>query len=133
VLPLVAGEEGQRDLLIQIAYVRLRDADSGGQWSVQLTVRGAGLLPPPAKVDDDVVAIGGAGRREALPRCGEQAQARACTCGVRAATRSTRHRDDAIEHLHGLIPRQIVARHEEVATMGTGQEVRVINDALMGV
>ena len=74
-LPLVAGQEGQIDLLIQIAHVGLRDADPRGQCSVNLTVGGAGLLPPPANVDDDVVAIGGAGRRDALPLCGEQAQA----------------------------------------------------------
>jgi len=133
VLPLVAGQEGQIDLLIQIAHVGHRDADPGGQCSVNLTVRGAGLLPPPANVDDDIVAIGGASRREALPLCGEQAQARADTRGVRAAPRSTRHREDVIEHLHGLIPCQIVARHEEVATMGTGQEFRVIDEALFRV
>src|SRR2546427_11757638 len=62
-----------------------------------------------------------------------QAQARANTRGVRAATRSTGNREDTIEPLHGLIPRQIVARHEEVATMGTGQELRVIHHALVGV
>jgi hypothetical protein len=133
VLPLVAGQEGQRDLLIQIAHMGLRDTDPGSQCRVHLAVRGAGFLSPPANVDDDVVAIGGAGRREALPLCGEQAQARADTRGVRAATRSTRHREDTIEPLRGLIPRQIVARHEEVATMGTGQELRVINHALVGV
>ena len=100
---------------------------------MNLTIRGVGLLPPPANVDDDVVAIGGASRREALPLGGEQAQARANTCGVWAVPRSARHREDTIEPLHGLIPRQIVARHEEVATMGTGQELRVINHALVGV
>ena len=67
VLPLVAGQKGQIDLLIQIAHVGLRDADLGGQFGVNLAVRGAGLLPPPANAHDDVVAIGGAGRRDALP------------------------------------------------------------------
>src|SRR4029453_9073513 len=62
VLPLVAGKEGQRDLLIQIAHMGLRDTDSGSECSVNLAVRGAGFLSPPANVDDDVVAIGGAGR-----------------------------------------------------------------------
>ena len=133
VLPLVAGQEGQRDLLIQIAHMGRRDTDPGSQCSVNLAIRGAGFLSPPANVDDDVVAIGGAGRREALPLGGEQAQARADTRGVRAAPWSTRHRDDAIEPLHGLIPRQIVARHEEVATMGTGQEFRVIDETLFRV
>src|SRR5690349_7971611 len=98
-----------------------------------LTVRGAVLLPPPANAHDDVVAIGGAGRREALPLCREQAQARANTRGVRTATRSTCHREDAIEHLHGLIPSQIVTHHEQSATMRTCQELRVINAALVGV
>src|SRR2546421_538740 len=60
-----------------------------------------GSPPCGAKPHDDVVAIGGAGRREALPLCGEQTQARADTRGVRAAPRSTRHRDNAIEHLYG--------------------------------
>jgi hypothetical protein len=100
---------------------------------MNLAVRGAGFLAPPANVDDDVVAIGGAGRGEALPLCGEQAQARADSRGVRAATWSTRHREHTIESLHGLIPCQIVARHEEVATMGTGQEVRMIDEALFRV
>jgi hypothetical protein len=41
--------------------------------------------------------------------------------------------EDAIERLHSLIPGQIVARHEEIATMWTGQEFRVIDDALFRV
>jgi hypothetical protein len=68
VLPLVAGEKWHIDLLIQITHVGLRDADLGGQFGVNLAGRGAGLLPPPANAHDDVVAIGGAGRRDALPR-----------------------------------------------------------------
>ena len=67
-LPLVAGQEWHRALLIQIPHVGLRDADLGGQCGVNLAVCGAGLLPPPANAHDDVVAIGGAGGREALPR-----------------------------------------------------------------
>ena len=66
VLPLVAGQEWQIDLLIQIAHVGLRDADLGGQFGVNLAVRGAGLLPPPANAHEHIVAIGGAGRRDAL-------------------------------------------------------------------
>jgi hypothetical protein len=100
---------------------------------MNLAVRGAGFLAPPANVDNDVVAIGRAGRCEAVPLCGEQAQARADTRGVRTATWSTRRREDTIESLHGLIPGQIVARHKEVATMGTGQEFRVIDEALFRV
>src|SRR5215831_6381986 len=100
---------------------------------MNLVVCGAGCLAPPANVDDDVVSIGGAGRCEALSLCGEQAQARADTRGVRAATWSTRHREDTIESLHGLIPCQIVARHEEIATMGTGQEFRAIDETLFRV
>jgi hypothetical protein len=42
-------------------------------------------------------------------------------------------REDAIEHLHSFIPRQIVAHHEQIAAVGTGQELRWIDDALMGV
>lgn len=68
VRPVVASQEWQIDLLIQIPHVGLRDADLGGQFGVNLAVRGAGLLPPPANAHDDVVAIGGAGRRHALPR-----------------------------------------------------------------
>src|SRR5258705_12902318 len=41
VLPLVAGQEGQIDLLIQIAIIGLRDTDTGSEGSVQLAGRGA--------------------------------------------------------------------------------------------
>ena len=133
VLPLVAGQQRQIDLLIQIAHVGLRDADLGGQFGVNLAVRGAGLLPPPANAHQHIIAIGGARKGDALPLGGQQAHARARTGRVRAATRSTGHREDAIEPLHGLIPRQIVAHHQQIAAMGTGQELRLINDALVGV
>ena len=96
---------------------------------MNLTVRGAGFLAPPANVDD-VVAIGIWRRR--CPSA-EAAQARADTRGARTVTWSTRHREHTIKSLHGLIPCQIVARHEEVATMGTGQEFRVIDEALFRV
>ena len=105
----------------------------GGQFGVNLAVRGAVLLPPPANADEHIIAIGGARQGDALPLCGQQAHARARTGCVRTAPGATRHREDAIKHLHGLIPRQIVAHHQQVATMGTGQEFRLINDALVGV
>jgi hypothetical protein len=75
----------------------------------------------------------GAGSREALPLGGEQVQARTSIRGVRAAPRSTRNRQDTIEPRHGLIPPQRVAHHEEVITMGTGQELRVRHHALVDV
>src|SRR6266516_1655707 len=69
VLPLVAGQERQIDLLIQIAHVGLRDADLGGQFGVNLAVRGAVLLPPPANAYQHIIAIGGARKGEALTLC----------------------------------------------------------------
>ena len=52
---------------------------------------------------------------------------------MRAATRSTGNRDDAIEHLHGLIPREVVPGHQEVTAVEAGQQFRMINEALFGV
>jgi hypothetical protein len=42
-------------------------------------------------------------------------------------------RENAIERLHGLIPREIVAHYQHVAAMGTGQEFRMIDTALFRV
>jgi hypothetical protein len=42
-------------------------------------------------------------------------------------------REDALECLPGLIPGPIVAHHQHVAAMGTGQEFRMINEALFRV
>jgi hypothetical protein len=67
VLPLVARQQRQIEVLIQIADVGRRNADLGSQCGVNFAVGGAGLLPPPANAHDDVIAIGGAGRRNALP------------------------------------------------------------------
>jgi hypothetical protein len=133
VLPLVAGQEWQIDLLIQIAHVGRRDADLGGQFSVNLAVRGAVLLPPPANAHHNVIAIGGARKGDALPLCGEQTHARAYTRRVRTAPRAAGNREDAIEHLHGFIPRQIVVAYQEVAAVGTGEEFRLIDNTLLGV
>src|SRR6266478_6364394 len=68
-----------------------------------------------------------------LPLCGEQTHARAHTRHVRTAPRAAGNREDAIEHLHGFIPCQIVAAYQEVATVGTGQEFRLIDNTLLGV
>jgi hypothetical protein len=133
VLPLVAGQERQINLLIQIGHVGLRDADLGGQFGVNLTVCGAGLLPPPANAYQHIIAIGGARKGEALTLCGKQAHTRARTGRVPTATGSAGHRDDAIECLHGLIPGEIVAHHQEIATVGTGHQFRLINHALLGI
>ena len=132
-LPLVAGQEGQIGLLIQIAHVGLRDADLGGQFGVNLAVRGVVFLAPPANAYQHIIAIGGARQGDALPLCGKQAHTRARTGRVPTATGSAGHREDAIEQLHGLIPRQIVAHHQQVAAMGTGEEFRLINDTLVGI
>jgi hypothetical protein len=43
------------------------------------------------------------------------------------------HREDAIEGLHGLVPRQIVAQGHKVAAVRTGVEFGLINEALVGV
>jgi hypothetical protein len=120
VLPLVASQQRQGEVLIQRAHVGLRDADLGGQFSMNLAVGGAGLLPPPAHAHQHLIALAGARKGDALPLCGEQAQARARTGRVRTAPRSAGHREDAIESLHGLIPGQIRAHHQQIATVGTG-------------
>ena len=98
---------------------------------MNLAIGRALVLPPPANAHEHIIAIGGAGRRDALGRGREQTQARAWTRRVRAATRSCGNGKEAIERLHGLIPRQIVPRHQEVATVEAGQQFRVINDALL--
>jgi hypothetical protein len=133
VLPLVACQQRQIEVLIQIAHMGLRDADLGGQVRVNLAVSGAVLPPPPANTHEDIIAIAGAREGNALPLCREQAHARACTGRVRTATRSAGHREDAIEHLHGLIPRQISAHDQRITAVRTGQEFRLIDHALLGV
>jgi len=133
VLPLVAGQERQIDPLIQIAHVGRRDADLGGQVRVNLTVRGAVLLPPPANAYQHIIAIGGARKGEALTLCGKQAHTRARTGRVPTATGAAGHREDPVERLHSLIPCQIVAHDQQIAAVGTGQKFRLINQALLGV
>ena len=132
-LPLVARQQRQIEVLIQIAHMGLRDADLGGEVSVNLAVGGTVLLSPPANTHEHIIAIAGAREGDALPLCREQAHARARTCGMRTATRSAGNREDAIEHLHGLIPRQIGAQHQQVAAVRTGQDLRLIDNALLGV
>jgi hypothetical protein len=46
---------------------------------------------------------------------------------------SNRKGEDAIERLHSLIPGQIVPQGQEVPTVGTGQKLRVIDEALFRV
>src|SRR5207249_3566559 len=47
VLPLVARQQRQIEVLIQIAHMGLRDADLGGEVRVNLAVGGTVLLSPP--------------------------------------------------------------------------------------
>jgi hypothetical protein len=65
----MAGQQRQINLLIQIAHVRLRDTDMGGQFSVNLAVRGVELIPQPAKAHQHIIAIGGARHGKVLPLC----------------------------------------------------------------
>jgi hypothetical protein len=100
---------------------------------VHLAVRGAVLRSPPGKAHHHILARGGARQGEALRLCCKQAHTRACTGHVRPVPGSTRSRKDTIERWHGLIPSKIVVHHEQIATVGTGQEFRVVEDALVGV
>ena len=100
---------------------------------MNLAIGGAVLLPPPANAHQHIIAIAGARKGDTLTRCGEQAHARPRTGRVRTAPRSAGNREDAIEHLHGLIPRQVGAHHQQIAAGGTGQEIRLIDNALLGV
>jgi hypothetical protein len=52
---------------------------------------------------------------------------------MRTAAWSSGKRENVLERLHGLIPGEVVARDQEVTTMETGQQFRVIDDALLGV
>jgi hypothetical protein len=40
---------------------------------------------------------------------------------------------EAIERLHGFIPREVVPQDQEITAVEAGQQFRVINDALFGV
>jgi hypothetical protein len=79
------------------------------------------------------LTIGRAGPGHALRFCCMQAHARARTGLVRTTPRSARHRQDAVERLHGCMPCQIMAHHQEITAVGTGQEFRLIHHALLGI
>ena len=64
---------------------------------------------------------------------GQQAQAGPRTRVVRTPTGAAGHREDSVERLHRLIPCQRVAHNQQIAAVGTGQEFRLINQALLGV
>ena len=104
-----------------------------GEFGVNLAIGRALVLPPPANAHEHIIAIRGAGRRQALGHRREQTHARARTRRVRAAARSCGNGEEAIERLHGLIPGEVVPRHQEVTAVEAGQQLRVINDALFGV
>jgi len=91
------------------------------------------VLPQPAKAYEHIIAIRGAGRRQALGRSREQTHARARTRRVRAAAWTRGNREETIECLHSFIPREGVPGHQEVTAVEAGQQFRMINDALFGV
>jgi len=45
---------------------------------------------------------------------------------MRTAAWSSGNRENVLERLHGLIPGEVVARDQEVPTMETGQQFRLI-------
>jgi hypothetical protein len=120
-------------MLIEIAYMGFGDGELCGESEVNLAIGRALVLPQPANVHEDIIAIRGAGRREALGFSREQTHARARTRGMRAAAWSRGNGEEAIERLHGLIPREVVPHSQEVTAVEAGQQFRVINDALFGV
>ena len=91
------------------------------------------VLPAPANAHEDIITIGGARRRHLLRLGREEAHARARTRCLRAVAGSSGKGEDAIERLHSLIPGQRVPHDQEVPTVGTGQKLRVIDDALFRV
>ena len=132
-LTLVAGQQGSISVLREIAHRGCGDGDPAGEIGVHLA-RGRALgLPQPAKAHEHIIAIRGAGRRQALGRRRAQPQARARTRRVRAAARACGNGEEASARLHGLIPRKGVPRNQEVTAVEVRQQCRVINDALCGV
>src|SRR5712692_9842178 len=109
------------------------DGEPGGEREVNLAIGRALVLPQPANMYEHIIAIRGAGRREALGLSREQTQARAWTRCLRAAAWSRGNGEEAIERLHGLIPHEVVPHNQEVTAVEAGQQFRVINDALFGV
>jgi hypothetical protein len=133
VLALMARQQGQIDVLMKVAHMGRRDVDGGAQIGMNLRVGGVVLLAPPANANHHIVAIGGAGKRDALGLGRDQAQLGALTRVMATATWSAGHREDAPQGLHGLIPGQIVAQFEKVTAVGTGEELGLIKGALLGV
>src|SRR4029434_3080612 len=103
------------------------------QLSVNLAIGRALVLPAPANAHEDIITIGGARRRHLLSLGREEAHARARARCLRAVAGSSGKGEDAIERLHSLIPGQIVPHDQKVPTVGTGQQLRVIDDALFRV
>src|SRR5215208_2359150 len=109
------------------------DGEPCGEREVNLAIGRPLVLPQPADVHEYIIAIRGAERREALGLSREQTQARAWTRCPRTAAWSRGNGEEAIERLHGLIPREVVPHNQEVPAVKAGQQFRVINDALFGV
>src|SRR2546428_11276028 len=118
---------------MQVAHMGLRDGDVDRQVGVNLSVGGVVLLAPPANAHDHIVPIGRARKRHPLCLGGEQAQGCTLTRRVGTAPRSAGYREDATQGLHGLVPCQIVAQHQQVTAVGTGEEFGLINDTLLSV
>ena len=120
VLPRVAGQEWPRALVRQRPHVGRRDAALGGQCGVQLAVWGAGLLPPPAQAHDVIVRHRGSRRARGLaPPLTARAGASLHPGRAGSAPVDSQPRERARASARSY-PRQIVARHEQIATMGTG-------------
>jgi len=75
VLPLVAGQERQLHLLIQIAHMGHGDADVRRQLGMNLAGGGVVVRAPPAHAHKDIVAIGRVRKGNTLRCGGPQAQA----------------------------------------------------------
>src|SRR5215471_15970668 len=97
------------------------DREPCGESEVNLAIGRALVLPQPANVHEDIIAIRRAGRREALGFSREQTHARTRTRSMRAAAWSRGNGEAAIECLHGLIPSEVVPHNQEVTAVKTGQ------------
>jgi len=133
VLPLVARQKGQRDLLRQVAPMGLRPGDVGRPVGVHLSGGGVVLLAPPAKAHDHIVPLGSARKRHPVCLGGAQAQGCTLTRRVGTATRSAGYREDATPGLHGLGPCERVAQHQQVTAVGTGEACGLLNDTRLRV
>ena len=132
-LTRVAGQERERELWRERTHRGRREAALGGQGRVHLAVRGVGRLAPPGQAHQHLRALGGTRKGEARGRGCKEAQACARTGRARTVPRSAGYRPDTSERLHDLIPRQIVAHHQQVAPGGPGPECRLIAETRLGV